>query len=75
MGVVASATPKRIVVTTSDGHEVPFGVTKETRFLRGDKPGRAEDVRVGERVVVHGQRTPDGLQAVEVKLGVQPVWK
>lgn len=72
MGTVESVTPERIVVRTSDGHDVPFAVTKETRFLRGEKPARAGDVRLGQRVVIHGKRDGEGLQAVEVKLGAQP---
>jgi hypothetical protein len=75
MGVVESITPERIVVRTSDGHGVPFGVTQETRFVTGEKPGRAEDVRVGERVVVHGRREVGGLQAVLVKLPAHPAPK
>ncbi len=69
IGVVAAVAPERIVVKTSDGHEVSFGVTPETRFLRGGKPARAEDVKVGERAVVHGKRAGEGLQALEVKVG------
>jgi intein/homing endonuclease len=69
MGIVARFEPERIVVKTSDGHEVPFTVTPETRFVREGKRVRAEDVRVGQRVVVHGNRVGESLQAVEVKLG------
>jgi hypothetical protein len=75
MGVVQSITPDRIVVKTSDGHEVPYQVTKETRFMAGDKPGRAAAVRVGQRVVVHGERTADGLHAIEVKFAAEPARK
>ena len=75
MGEVESISPVRIVVRTSDGHAVPFSVTKETRFLAGDKPGRAEDVHVGQRVVVHGKREGDGLRALQVKLAPQPAPK
>lgn len=72
MGIVESVTPERIVVRTSDGHEVPFAVTNETRFFTGEKPARAEDVRAGRRVVVHGKRDGEVLRALQVKLGAQP---
>ncbi len=75
MGVVATIAPERIVVRTSDGHEVPFAVTKETRFLRGEKPAHAEDIRVGERAVVRGQRDGEALRAIQVKLGAEPARK
>lgn len=69
IGIVASVAPERIVVKTSDGHEVPFTVTPETRFLRAGKPAHAEDVKVGERAVVHGTRAGESLKALEVKVG------
>jgi hypothetical protein len=69
MGVVESVTPERIVVKARDGHALSFSITPETRFLRGKKPSRAEDVRVGERAVVHGKKAGERIEAVEVKLG------
>jgi hypothetical protein len=69
MGVVESATAERIVIKAGDGHAIAFKVTPETRFFRGDKPARAEDVRVGQRAVVHGKRAGDAVEAVRVKLG------
>ena len=69
MGVVERVTAEQIVVKASDGHSVPFAVTQGTRFLRGEKPARAEDVRVGQRAVVLGKQSGDRLEAVRVKLG------
>ncbi len=69
MGVVQSVTPGRIAVRASDGHEVVFAVTPETRFVVGTKPARTGAARVGQRVVVHGKKVGDGLEAVEVRLG------
>jgi Domain of unknown function (DUF5666) len=69
MGVVESVTAERIVVKASDGHALSFTLTPQTRFLRGKKPSRAEDVRVGERAVVHGKKAGERIEAVEVKLG------
>jgi hypothetical protein len=69
MGVVESITAERIVVKASDGHSVAFTVTPETRFFRGDKPARPEDVQVGQRAVVQGKRDGERVEAVRVKLG------
>jgi hypothetical protein len=68
MGVVASLTAERIVIRASDGHTVEFAITPETIFVRGDRPARREEVRLGERAVVHGKRRGDSLGAVRVKL-------
>jgi hypothetical protein len=73
MGLVESVTPERIVVQTADGHPVAFSLTGETRFVIGNTPARLEDVRVGRRVVVHGKRVGEALQASEVKLGANPL--
>ncbi len=69
IGVVESVTSERIAVKAADGHSVVFTLTRETQFSRGETPARADDVRVGERVVVHGKRTGERLEAVRVKLG------
>lgn len=73
MGVVESVTPERIVVQAADGHPVVFAITGETRFVIGKTPARLEDVQVGRRVVVHGKRVGEALQASEVKLGAKPI--
>lgn len=69
LGVVESVSAERIVVETADGHPVAFTITKDTRFFRGDEPVRLEDVKTGQRVVVHGKRLGEELQAVQVKVG------
>ena len=72
MGVVASVTTDQIVIKTADGHPVTFRITPETLFLRGESPARHQDVRAGERAVVHGKRVGEALQATRVKLGPAP---
>lgn len=69
MGAVASLTAERIVIRAADGHTVEFVVTPETIFVRGDRPARREEIRIGERAVVHGKRQGSSLGAVRVKLG------
>lgn len=70
MGVVERASAEQIVVRAADGHSVPFAITPETRFFRGDAPARREDVRVGERAVVQGKSVGGRVEAVRVRLGV-----
>jgi hypothetical protein len=69
MGVVKSVTAEQIVLQTPDGHLVEFVVTKDTLFLQGGRAARREDVRVGRRAVIQGERSGERLQAVRVKLG------
>ncbi|WP_242336106.1 MULTISPECIES: DUF5666 domain-containing protein [unclassified Anaeromyxobacter] len=69
MGVVESVTAQQLVVKTADGHSVAFTVTPETRFFRGEKPARREDVQVGQRAVIRGTHVGERLRADTVKLG------
>lgn len=75
VGVVVSVTTERIVVKAADGHELGFTVGPETLFVRGERPARPEDVRVGERAVVEGKRLGDEVRAVRVRLGPAPAPK
>jgi alpha-D-ribose 1-methylphosphonate 5-triphosphate synthase subunit PhnI len=69
MGVVESVSAEQILIESADdGHTVAFAVTRETRFFSGGKPARLEDVRVGQRAVVHGRRAGQQVVAVRVKV-------
>jgi hypothetical protein len=52
MGSVAAVATDRIEVATSDGLEVVTGLNEQTRYLVGDEPAVAADVKVGGRAVV-----------------------
>lgn len=67
-GTVKELTEERIVLTTVQGREEAFLLGEDTRFERGHAPARREDVRVGERAVVHGRRDGKDLRATTVRL-------
>jgi hypothetical protein len=71
-GVVESVSAERIVIESADGHMVAFAITEETRFFRGGELAGREDVKPGQRAVVHGKRSGEELRAVQVKLGAAP---
>ena len=54
-GVVKALEAQRLVVTDVTGQDVPFTVTRATKFVRGEKGISWREVRPGERVVVHGE--------------------
>ncbi len=68
-GVVQAVAPDRIEVATANGLRA-FGLTSATEFVKAGAPGRREDVRPGDRVVVHGRARGGGLEAVRVEIGV-----
>lgn len=67
-GTVHEITPDRLVVTSPEGQAVEFTLAPETTFQRGNSRARREDVKLGERVVVHAKHVGDGEVATVVKL-------
>lgn len=67
-GVVQSVAPDRIEVRTAEGVRA-FALTPATEFARAGSPARREDVRPGDRVVVHGRARGGALEAVLVRIG------
>jgi hypothetical protein len=70
-GVVKAVTPERIEVTTAKDVRA-FAITPATEFVKGGAPARREDVRAGDRVVVHGRERAGRTEAVLVKIGTPP---
>ena len=67
-GTVQVVTPERITIETAQG-EKSFELTPGTSFARAGSPARREDLRVGERVVVHARERNGGLEAIQVRAG------
>lgn len=67
-GVVQTVTPDRIEVATATEVRT-FAITPATEFVKGGAPARREDVRSGDRVVVHGRQRGGRTEAVLVKIG------
>lgn len=67
-GVVRIVAPDRIEVATANGIRA-FALTPATEFVKAGAPARREDVRPGDRVVVHGRARGDRTEAVRVEAG------
>lgn len=67
-GVVKVVTAERITIETPKG-ERSFALTPETSYARGSAPARREDLRAGERVVVHARERGGRLEATAVRAG------
>jgi hypothetical protein len=71
-GIHARGTVKEIaadrVVVAAKGADQAFAIGPETSVVRGTQKVRIEDVRAGERVVVHAQRDGEKLRATELRL-------
>lgn len=66
-GTVKEVASDRIVLSVA-GEDEAFTIGEETRFERGAAIVGVEDVRVGERAVVHARREGQALRATVVKL-------
>jgi hypothetical protein len=66
-GTVSAIGSDQITVKSGDGQESQAQITPQTRFLRGKAPGRLEDLRQGDRVVVHARRQGKALEASEIR--------
>ncbi len=69
-GVVKVVAPDRIEVATAKDVRA-FALTPATEFAKGGSPARLEDVRPGDRVVVHGRARAGRIEAVLVRIGAR----
>lgn len=67
-GVVQAVASDRIEVATANGVRA-YALTPATEFVKAGAPARREDVRPGDRVVVHGRASGGRIEAVLVKIG------
>jgi len=69
MGTVTKVDGLNITVKTHDGSLKTVMVTDETKYLKSGSTAKLEDVKVGDRVVIHAKKMDDMLHATEVKIG------
>lgn len=69
MGTVSKIDGKSITVKTQDGSLKTVMVTSETKYLKANSVANLDDVKVGDRVVIHARKMGDMLHATEVRIG------
>jgi Domain of unknown function (DUF5666) len=69
MGTVAKIDSGSISVKTTTGEVKVVTILPTTKFLKGTAAATADDVKVGDRVVIHAKPDGDVLDATEVKIG------
>ena len=70
-GTVAAISAERITVKDSAGNESEAQITRDTRFVRGKAAGTRDELREGDRVVVHTRKQGKALEAVEIHYGAK----
>jgi len=66
-GTVSAVSAEQITVEADGGKPASAKITPETRFVRGKAEGKREDLKHGDRVVVHTRKRGDALEALEIR--------
>ena len=69
MGTVTMAMADHLVLKGTDGKDVTIQVTKDTK-IKARQAMKAEDIKVGTRVVVTAVTEKDKTTAKEIQIGV-----
>jgi hypothetical protein len=69
MGTVVNIEAGSISVKTTAGDVKTVMVIAETKFVKGSSPVTQQDLKVGDRVVIHAKPEGSMLHATEVKIG------
>jgi hypothetical protein len=68
-GTVAKIDAASISVKTTDGEAKTVMISSDTKFVRGTSPATQQDLKVGDRVVIHVKPEGGMLHATEVQIG------
>jgi hypothetical protein len=68
-GTVSVLSAQVLTVKTTTGETVDVAIDNNTRFTRGEAPVGPDDVKVGDRVVIHASKKDGKYAASEVELG------
>jgi hypothetical protein len=71
MGVVTMAAADHVMVKTTDGKDVTIQVTRATKVTRDKQAMKAQDIKVGSRVVVTAAMEKDLMKAKTIQVGVE----
>lgn len=69
MGTVTAVSADSITVKTTTGEVQKVSVTSETEFVKSGAPAKAQDLKVGDRVVIHADNDNGKLRAENVRFG------
>lgn len=71
MGTVTKIDTGAITVKTTSGDVKTVMILASTKFVKGTSSATQQDLKVGDRVVIHAKPEGDMLHATEVKIADQ----
>ena len=69
MGTISKVSDSSVTVTTAAGKTVDVMLETKTTFARGSQAIQRTDLKVGDRVVIHAEKSGDKLTAHTVEIG------
>ena len=69
MGKVTSISDKSITVETTSKQSVTIELSEQTKFEKSGSPATLNDLKVGDKVVIHADASGGKLVAHEVRFG------
>ncbi|HZO99803.1 MAG TPA: DUF5666 domain-containing protein [Terriglobia bacterium] len=69
MGTVSKIDGTTITVKAPDGTPKTVMVTSDTKYEKAGAAAKLEDLKVGDRVVIHARKMGDMLHATSVRIG------
>ena len=69
MGTVSKVSAQSVTVATTNKKVVEVGLNSKTTYTRDDKKVEANDLKVGDRVMIEAKEVNEKLVAESVKLG------
>src|SRR2546425_4863497 len=70
MGIVTAMTDNSITVKTTAKDLVTVYTMADTKYEKGGAAASINDLKVGDRVVIHATKMSDKLMATEVRFGI-----
>jgi hypothetical protein len=70
LGTVSETSPSTVTVTTTENKKVVVALDAKTQFVKSGVNVTAQDVKVGDRVVIHAKKDGDKLLAQTIQVGV-----
>lgn len=71
MGTITMAAADHVMLKGTDGKDVTVHVTKDTKVTRNKQAMKAQDIKVGTRVVVMAIEDKEQMNAKEIQVGAE----
>lgn len=71
MGTVTMAAADHVMLKTTEGKDLMIQVTKDTKVTKDKQAMRAQDIKVGARVVVTAIEEKEQMKAKEIQVGAE----